>query len=546
MIFPFALITALVISMAIIPLMMRLAPRLGMVDMPDPRKVHARPVPRVGGVGIVIGTVASLLLWLPVQGWLPSFLFGSVVLLLFGAWDDSRELGHYVKFIGQFMAAIAVVYWGGLWVAHFPFLNAELPALVGKPFTVFAIVGMINAINHSDGLDGLAGGESLLSLGCLAYLGYVAGGLDFVVTVGAVIGGVFGFLRYNTHPARVFMGDSGSQFIGFSLAVLVVHLTQQVNPGLSMAVPALILGLPIVDILAVLAQRIYQGMSWFRATRNHVHHRLLELGYLHYQAVIIIYSVQALFVVGAIVARYESDFLVLGLYLLGCALVFAALAVAERQGWRVHDGRRENAPAGLLQRIRSDGRLARLPLIFVQTSVPAFMVIASFSVPAIPRDCVVAAVFVAAAALAGILLFQVTSSLAPMLMRLGVFSAAALLVYLIEHNGGISGSAFESIYVGYFVVLAACVGIAIRLGAESEFRTTPLDYLLVGLVIAGGVLAKGQMANLDLGAIIVQLVVLFYGCELVINRGSAASSGALSVAALISALVVLLRFAGMA
>ena len=103
-----------------------------------------------------------------------SFLFGSLVLFVFGVWDDIAELGHYVKFTGQIIAVIAVVYFGDLWVAHFPFIGVDtIPDYIGKPFTVMAIVGVINAINHSDGLDGLAGGESLLSLAAMAYLAYL-------------------------------------------------------------------------------------------------------------------------------------------------------------------------------------------------------------------------------------------------------------------------------------------------------------------------------------------------------------------------------------
>ena len=540
MTFPFALITALIISMALIPLLIRFAPRLGMVDMPDPRKVHATPVPRVGGIGIVIGTVVSVLVWIPPQGWVPSYLVGSLVLLLFGAWDDSRELGHYVKFIGQFIAAALVVYWGDLWVAHFPFVSAELSPMFGKPFTVIAIVGMINAINHSDGLDGLAGGESLLSLGCLAYLGYLAGGLDFVILVGAVIGGVFGFLRYNTYPARVFMGDSGSQFLGFSLAVLAVRLTQQISPGLSMAVPALILGLPIIDILAVLAQRVYQGMNWFRATRNHVHHRLLALGYQHYQAVTIIYAVQAFFVVSAILFRYETDLLVLGTYLGGCALVFVLLAVAEHRGWPVRRGERSSPGAGFPGSALGK-RLARLPLLVVQVTVPAFLILSSLWVGKIPVDSGIASIAIAVVTLAGMLLYRAVP-IAPTLIRLGVFSAGALLIYLVERNAAGIHAAYTNLYIGYFVVLALAIGAAIRIDGEAEFRTTPLDYLLVGLVIAAGFLARGQFPGLDLGAIIMPLVVLFYGCELIVNRSSVAWVGAMSLSALLATLIVVLHY----
>jgi UDP-GlcNAc:undecaprenyl-phosphate GlcNAc-1-phosphate transferase len=541
MTFPFALITALIISMTLIPLAMRFASQFGMVDMPDPRKVHVLPVPRVGGIGIVLGTLASIVLWLPMHGWLPSFLFGSIVLLGFGAWDDSREIGHYVKFIGQFAAAIAVVYWGGLWVMHVPFLSTDVPMGIGKPFTVVAIVGTINAMNHSDGLDGLAGGESLLSLGCLAYLGYTAGGADLLIIAGAVIGGVFGFLRYNTHPARVFMGDSGSQFLGFSLAVLAVLLTQQVNPGLSMAIPALILGLPIVDILAVLAQRVHGRMNWFRATKNHIHHRLLALGYRHYQAVIIIYAVQAIFVFSAIAFSYESDVLVLGAYALGCALVFALLAIAERRGWRVrHDNRIHGIERFVSLPVAR--KLARLPFLMVQTTLPVYLLFTSLRIGPVPTDSGMAAVAMVVLTLAGILLYK-SSSFAPTLIRLGVFSTGALLIYLVRHAAPEVYPNLAPVTFAYFVVLAISIGATISLDIDAAFRTTPLDYLLVALVVAAAALARGKTGGMDLGAVIMQLVVLFYGCELIVNRSNHRWVGLLSVASLLSALVVIVRFA---
>ena len=262
-------IVAMAISMAVTPVMMRYAVKLGMVDKPDPRKIHSVPIPRVGGVGLVIGSLVPMMIWLQGSDLVNAYLFGSVVLLAFGVWDDMKELGHYVKFIGQFVAVIAVVYYGDLYVEHFPYMGLDtIPASFGKPFTVIAIVGVINALNHSDGLDGLAGGESLLSFGAVGYLAYLYGGLDVLIMACAVIGGVFGFLRFNSHPAKVFMGDGGSQYIGYTLAVLVVMLTQRVNPVMSPAVALLLIGLPIADILAVFFLRAKGGMNLFRATKN--------------------------------------------------------------------------------------------------------------------------------------------------------------------------------------------------------------------------------------------------------------------------------------
>ena len=247
------MIVATSISLAVIPVMVRLAPKLGMMDKPHPRKVHLKPVPRVGGWGIVLGAVLPFIIFTPLDSTVLYYFFGILVLFLFGTWDDRKEVGHYVKFFGQFIAVIPVVVFGELYVTSLPFLGIDaLTPWLGIPFTIFAMVGVINALNHSDGLDGLAGGESLLSLVAITFLSYLAGAEFATVIAVATIGGVLGFLRYNTHPASVFMGDGGSQFLGFTLGFLVILLTQKIDPSLSPSVVLLLLGLPIVDILVVL------------------------------------------------------------------------------------------------------------------------------------------------------------------------------------------------------------------------------------------------------------------------------------------------------
>jgi UDP-GlcNAc:undecaprenyl-phosphate GlcNAc-1-phosphate transferase len=286
----FFLILASAVSMLVIPVVARLAPRLGLIDTPDPRKVHTAPTPRIGGWGIALGTLVPLVLLFKFDPLLQSFVIGVAALFLFGVWDDARELGHWPKFVGQAIATGIVVFHGDLYVTRLPFVEGfSFAPLAGQLFTMVAMTGVINAINHSDGLDGLAGGETLLSLMAIAFLGHTASD-GFVTGIAlATIGGTLGFLRYNTHPAQVFMGDSGSQVLGFSLAFLVVDLSQVVNPAMSAAVPVLLLGLPIADILVVLYKRASGGMNWFRATRNHVHHRLLDLGFTHFESVVCIY-----------------------------------------------------------------------------------------------------------------------------------------------------------------------------------------------------------------------------------------------------------------
>ncbi|MBV9695332.1 MAG: undecaprenyl/decaprenyl-phosphate alpha-N-acetylglucosaminyl 1-phosphate transferase, partial [Gammaproteobacteria bacterium] len=147
---PFFLLTlAVAVSVLVIPLARRMAPRLGLVDMPDPRKVHAVPIPRVGGWGITLGILVPLALVFRLDPLVQSYLIGLVTLFAFGIWDDAHNINHWTKFAGQLVAVGVVVFYGDLWVARVPFLEMPLPAALGKPFTMFALVGVINAINHS-------------------------------------------------------------------------------------------------------------------------------------------------------------------------------------------------------------------------------------------------------------------------------------------------------------------------------------------------------------------------------------------------------------
>jgi UDP-GlcNAc:undecaprenyl-phosphate GlcNAc-1-phosphate transferase len=504
--------TALAISVAIIPVMIRLAPRLGMVDMPDPRKVHAAPIPRVGGVGIVLGALIPLLLWMPYDESMLAYVFGSLVLFWFGAWDDSHELGHYVKFIGQFIAVLTVVYYGDVYVQQLPFIDMEsVPDSVAKPFTVFAMVGMINAINHSDGLDGLAGGLSVLSLSSIAYLAYMANGSEVVMIAIAVLGGVFGFLRYNTHPARVFMGDSGSQFLGFTLGFLAVLLTQHVNPALSPAVPALLLGLPIVDILGVFVQRVYHGMNWFRATRNHIHHRLLELGFHHYEAVVIIYSIQMFFVISAIFLCYESDALILSVYLGTCAVVFLFLILAERNGWRAHRQHGHSRIASVVQRLKEHWFFTNGTSMVVATVIPLVFLGTSLLADKVPRDFGLSS-GVLAAILALLLIIRAKETIA---LRAISYVTAAFVVYLETKYLGGRSTILYGTSIGLYVALAISIWFAVRYASDTEFRASPMDFLVIFIVLALGIISRGHLHQELLGIMAVKLVVLFYGCEII-------------------------------
>jgi len=502
--------------MTTIPPMIRLAPRFGMIDNPDPRKVHTVPIPRVGGIGIVVGALIPLLLWVPLDEAMRAYLFGSLVLLAFGVWDDSRNLGPYLKFIGQIVAAVAVVYYGDVYIASLPFMGFNLlPVDIAKPFTVFAIVGMINALNVSDGLDGLAGGLSILSLICIAYLAFLADGFTVMSIVVAALGGVLGFLRYNTYPARVFMGDGGSQFLGFTLGFLAVVLTQKVNPALSASLPLLFLGLPIVDMLAVIVQRLHHGISPFIATKHHIHHRLLELEFDHYEAVVIIYVTQCLLAASAIFLAYESDWLIFGIYLTVCALLFTFLAVAERSGWRAHSATRVSRLANVVNAARKHKLITRLPTVFVITGVPVYFIFVSLGINRVPRDFSVGSALLAAVLFGYLLLGKRKDSF---VLQAVNYAASAFMVYLGTKFLAQANPAIETAFIWYFGILALAVALTVRYASDFQFSTTPMDYLVVFVVVFAGIMLNLLPEKTLLGVMAVEVVVLFYACELIVNR----------------------------
>jgi UDP-GlcNAc:undecaprenyl-phosphate GlcNAc-1-phosphate transferase len=530
------LFTAGAASLAIVPLMMRLAPRLGMVDQPSSRKVHAYPIPRVGGWGIVLGALVAILVWAPFDELVLCYIFGVVVLFAFGAWDDRKELGHYTKFIGQLVAISPVVFIAGLCVVHFPFVGPHaVPTWAAMAFTVFALIGMTNAINHSDGLDGLAGGEAVLSLVAIGLLAYLAKGDLTVLIAFSVIGGVFGFLRYNTHPAVVFMGDSGSQVIGFSLGVLAVLLTQRTAPDLSPTVVLLLLGLPVADILYVFYRRIREGRNWFLATRNHVHHRLMDRGFTHNESVLIIYSIQIAFVASGLVLRHQSDALILGVYLGGCGAIFSWLYLAERNGWRVTRAHARRLWPWLAQKRRQQLLLVEAPRRFFELSVPLYLVLASLGTTYVPHEFGVGSVIVFLLLAANLIVIRDPRAIS---RRALLFCAAALVVYLSFRFPVQSYAWLEPAHRVYLGILAAALLTAIRFSPgrrEFEFRATAMDYLIIFVVVIS-LLAVGGAFQASVGSII-GLLVLVYVIELMLSERRQRRQG-VGVASLIATAIL--------
>ncbi len=508
----FVLLVAASVSMVVIPLMRRVAPRLGLLDHPgEARKVHKAPVPRVGGWGIVAGMLVPVVVLAPPLPLLQSWLAGVAILFLVGVLDDIFELGHYPKFLAQIAAALVVVLHGHLWIWHMPLLGLDpWPTWLGLPFTVFAIVGMINAINHSDGLDGLAGGEALLSLVVIFFIGAAGGGDPLLLMLAvAAIGGVLGFLRYNTHPATVFMGDAGSQVLGFTLALLVIDLTQRVAPVLSPAVVLFLLGLPVMDIVAVLIQRIWHGMNWFKASRNHIHHRLLDLGLGHYEVVVTIYALQGAMVGLGVLLRYEHDGLVLALYALACTLIFGTLTALERRGWRARRAGHRGGLERMVERLRGNPLLTTLPGRLLLLLVLAYLLLAALGAPEVPADFGWMSLLLLAVLLVDRWLLRESGRHYALHVA---YVLALFLVYLDRPAmaGPGPGGVME---LGYFLLMALLVALTVKFDRRLDFGTTPMDYLMVLGLVTLLLVGNNYHQLLPLSLLVVKGVVLLYGLE---------------------------------
>jgi UDP-GlcNAc:undecaprenyl-phosphate GlcNAc-1-phosphate transferase len=331
-----AFVVALTITAALIPVLVHWAPMIGLTDAPGPRKVHSIPVPRVGGLAMAVGLLLPTLITVELTPSIRGLLLGLVVLLIFGLWDDRVTLGYRTKFAGQVLAAGLCMIVGNVHVGTLMIGSViVLPQAASIFITFVFLIGITNAVNLADGLDGLAGGLVLLCLCAIALFAAMSGNVTVAETALIEAGAVLGFLRFNTHPARIFMGDSGSQMLGFSVGALALLATQGDASPLSAALPLLLLGLPIMDTLTVMLTRIRAGRSPFSADSNHLHHRLLALGFAHREAVLLIYLMQVGLVLLAYFLRFESDSEVVIAFCVFAAVVIGLLRRANQVGWRL-------------------------------------------------------------------------------------------------------------------------------------------------------------------------------------------------------------------
>lgn len=303
-----AFLVALVVSLIMTPVSMWLAPKVGALDIPkDDRRVHTKVMPRFGGIAIFLGIMIAIIIFLVPQynvGYkVYGVLIGGVIIFAGGVIDDLKSLSPKLKLIAQIASGV-VVYACGLRLNFIGLAvggTGTIPGMVATfLLTVIWIVGLVNAMNLIDGLDGLAAGIAAISSLCIAYAGYIHGHYAAATAMLAVAGGALGFLPYNFNPAKTFMGDCGSQFLGYCLAVF--SLVQPVKSATIMAIvlPVIVMALPIFDTAFAIIRRLIRGQSIVQGDKEHLHHRIMRAGYGQRRSVMLLYCISAIMGVTAV------------------------------------------------------------------------------------------------------------------------------------------------------------------------------------------------------------------------------------------------------
>ena len=354
-----ALALAAAVSFASTPLVKALSVKVGAVDVPkDGRRMHDHPIPRMGGLAIFFGFVAAMLLMVPLDTERKGMLLGAVIIVVLGIFDDIYALPAKPKFLVQIAAALIAVLAGNrIEVLSNPNIFSPNPywelGMLSIPVTVVWILAITNSVNFIDGLDGLACGVSTISAATMLVIALLVSERDVALMMAALVGACMGFLPYNFNPAKIFMGDTGSTFLGFIMATMSVEGMFKQYTIISFVVPFLMLGLPIFDVCFAVVRRVSHGQSPMQPDRGHVHHRLIDMGFSQKQAVGVLYVISAILGLSAVVLTAGGA---------EKAMIFLlAMAAAAVIAWKVfltgpgHDRPAEAEPPAQTEEKGEDG-----------------------------------------------------------------------------------------------------------------------------------------------------------------------------------------------
>lgn len=310
------IIFSMIVSLILTPIVIKVSHKLGIVDQPNFRKVHTKPISVLGGTVILISFLVGIWLGHPIETEVKPLVIGSVLIYLVGLIDDIYDLKPIIKLLGQVIAALVVVYYG----VTIDFISLPIGltihfGILGIPITVIWIVAITNAINLIDGLDGLASGVSMIALMTIGFIAILQANIFIMMICSVLIGALLGFLFFNFHPAKIFLGDSGALLVGFIVGFLSLLGFKNIT-FVSLFFPIVILAVPFIDTLFAMIRRVKKGQHIMQADKSHLHHKFLELGYSHRQTVLLIYSIALLFSLASIILYLSQPWGVLMMFIL--------------------------------------------------------------------------------------------------------------------------------------------------------------------------------------------------------------------------------------
>ncbi len=514
-----AFLLSMFITMALIPIFRANAGRMHVMDLPNGRKMHEHPVPRVGGIAMAIG-IAPTFFFMPADRFVKATIIGAAIIFFFGVFDDIKNAGYKLKLIGQLAAAILVVTYGGLEIrilGDFLPIGYVIPSLVAVPLTVLFITGIVNAINLADGLDGLAGGISLMSFAPIGVLAYLTGNYFVALIVVSVMGALFGFLRFNTFPAAIFMGDCGSQLLGFLAAVLSLYLTQH-DTYLSPVLPLMLLGFPILDTLTVMAERISKGHSPFKADKNHFHHKLVKIGFFHTESVFIIYFIQSLLICIGFIFRFSGDeWFLLGFYAVFSVFTITFFIWTDSVGWRVKRYKLiDKVIKKKLRVVKEKNLIIRVSFMTVRILYPLLVIIACWLPSDIPRRYS----YIALILLVSVWFIRlVNKKWYDEVMTVSIYFMIPIIVFLSEYEIGHGKGDFGLFYNGLFVAMVLSVITTLKFTRrEKGFRVTPMDYIILFLALVLPNMSSSLTQSYKIGSLSAKIIAFYFSYEVLVGE----------------------------
>lgn len=492
----------------------RFSVALKLVDLPNARKVHHHGIPRIGGIAMVPAWLCAVFFWVPDSSFKTGLLGAVIILFIFCVLDDRYELHYSLKLLGQLFSSVIFVKLSGVTILALPFISFDLlPFFLSELLTVVVIIALVNAMNLIDGLDGLAGGTAMIVFCVLAIMAFQVNDIGLVIVCVAAIGSIVGFLRYNGHPAQIFMGDTGSQFLGLVAVSSCLYLTQQADLSLSPLFPLLLLSVPIVDTGLVFAKRLYLGHSPFRADKRHIHHRLLDLGLTHQYVVVVFYVMQLLIASGAFLLSRQHDVLLLGYFFL-VTLFLALLSSTQHRALLRYGVARLRIYFHSINGAGSSTLLKRYSFMLLNMLVGSALLLFIASVLLYShvesRDIAFLSIIIFLLSIFR-LLFQGDLKLYYLDKPLN-YIAATIVVFcafdLTVDFPNLSRYLFGLISSGFLLML-----ILNPLTGSRSFKMTPTDLLLISIVPVVSIIPSFNVPPLYIGRHISELIMLFFIVE---------------------------------